>query len=65
MGKGKRKKTEKELENMVDAKMEIEMEEKKEKRRKTINTIWKIWWIGIVILFIILSIQTYMIKSGS
>ncbi|KUG04575.1 hypothetical protein ASZ90_018067 [hydrocarbon metagenome] len=69
MGKDKKTKKERQMEKQkekqLDQELDQELEEKRAKRKRTVATFWKIWWIGIIILFIILSIQTYMIKFAN
>ncbi|NLO21169.1 MAG: hypothetical protein GX119_04125 [Syntrophomonadaceae bacterium] len=61
----KDRKLEKQKQLEIDQDLALELEEKRTRRRKTINTLWKIWWIGLVIIFAIVFIQTYIIKFGS
>ncbi len=53
-----------EMEKERVQKMEIEMEKKKAKRKQYISIIWKIWWIGLILIFIKLAMQTWAIKFG-
>jgi ABC-type amino acid transport substrate-binding protein len=61
----KERKLEKQRQLEIDQNLALELEEKRARRRKIVNIIWKIWWIGLVIIFAIVFIQTYMIKFGS
>lgn len=49
----------------IDQDLALELEEKRVRRKKIVNTIWKIWWIGLVIIFVIVFIQTYIVRFGS
>jgi len=40
------------------------MKLKEIKNGKYIKTFWKIWWIGLALLFIVVLIQTLMVKFG-
>ncbi len=64
MKKDRKKNMEIEMEKKREEKLAKEMEIKLEKRKKNISTIWKIWWIGLIIIFIIVAVQTYIMKFG-
>ncbi len=64
MKKDRKKEMEIEMERRKAIKREKEMEIKLEKRKKNIGIIWRIWWVGLIIIFIIIAVQTYIIKFG-
>ncbi len=60
----KDRKIQKEIERQkkIDKMNEKEMQEKMAKRKHNLSIIWKIWWIGLIIIFIIVAIQTIMVR---
>ncbi len=61
----KQRKLEKKQQLEIDQDLALELDEKRARRRKAIGIIWKIWWIGLVIIFAIVCVQTYKIRFGS
>jgi hypothetical protein len=61
----KERKMEKKKELQIAQELDQELAEKRAKRKKIVYTIWKIWWIGLIILFTIVFVQTLIIRFGS
>lgn len=40
----------------------MDPQEHKFRHNKYLRFFWKIWWIGLVILFVILAVQTYLVR---